>query len=112
MPCSASDRTLPRPGGDVGVAPGAELRIEVRLTPRAGVDRIDGLDGGVLRCRVAAPPVAGAANDALLRLVAHELDLPRAAVRLVTGEHGRRKVLGLPAERRSTVVARWPGLID
>jgi len=37
----------------------------VRLVPRAGVDRIDGVVEGALRVRVAAPPVDGAANAAL-----------------------------------------------
>lgn len=41
--------------------------------------------------RVGAPPVEGAANDALLELLARALDLPRRAVTLVSGEHGRSK---------------------
>ena len=88
-----------------------ELRIEVRLTPRAGGDRVDGVASGVLRCRVAAPPVEGAANEALVRLLARELDLPPSAIRLVSGERGRRKVVALPGDRRPLVEARWPGLL-
>ncbi|HET9681722.1 MAG TPA: DUF167 domain-containing protein [Candidatus Limnocylindrales bacterium] len=88
-----------------------ELRIEVRLTPRAGVDRIDGAADGVLRCRVAAPPVDGAANDALRQLLADALDLPPSAVRLVAGERGRRKVVTIPASRRPFIECRWPGLL-
>ncbi len=87
-----------------------ELRIEIRLTPRAGSDRLDGVVDGVLRCRVAAPPVDGAANEALLRLLAHELDVPPSVVRLVSGERGRRKLVAIPASARSRVAARWPGL--
>lgn len=40
---------------------------------------------------MSAPPVEGAANEALLALVARALDLPRRAVTLVSGEHGRVK---------------------
>jgi uncharacterized protein len=40
---------------------------------------------------VSAPPVEGAANEALVELLAHALDLPRRAVTLVSGEHGRTK---------------------
>lgn len=40
---------------------------------------------------MSAPPVEGAANEALLELVARALDLPRRAVTLVSGEHGRVK---------------------
>ena len=46
---------------------------------------------GALEVRVNAPPVEGAANDAILDLLAHTLDLPRRAVTLVSGERGRAK---------------------
>ena len=65
---------------------------------------------GVLRAHVAAPAVAGAANQSLLRLIADELGIARRSVRLVAGAAGRQKLVvveGLPTE---TVVARWPGL--
>ena len=41
--------------------------------------------------RVSAPPVEGAANEAILDLLARSLDLPRRAVTLISGEHGRAK---------------------
>jgi uncharacterized protein YggU (UPF0235/DUF167 family) len=89
---------------------GDELRIEVRLTPRAGVDGIDGAVDGVLHCRVAAAPVDGAANVALLRLLASELGVAASMLRLVAGAHGRRKLVAIPAARRAMVERRWPGL--
>lgn len=91
--------------------PDDSLRIEVRLTPRAGTDLVDGVRGGILRCRVAAPPVEGAANDALLQLLARELGLPPTSLRLINGERGRHKIVALPATERSRVAARWPGLV-
>ena len=60
--------------------------------------------------RVAAPAADGAANRALLRLLARELDVPARAVRLIAGEASRHKrvaVGGIPAER---IRARWPDL--
>ncbi len=92
-------------------ADAGELRFAVRLTPRAGLDRVDGVEGGVLRCRVAAAPVDGGANEALARLVARELDAPRSSVRLVAGDRSRDKVVAVPANRRDRVIARWPGLL-
>ena len=69
-------------------------RIAVRLTPRAGVDGLDPPDEhGEVRARVRAAPVEGAANEALLRLLATSLDLPRSSVRLLTGARSRRKVI-------------------
>jgi len=86
------------------------VRIPVRLTPRGGVDRVDGVAEGVLRVRVAAPPVDGAANKALLRLLADELGVPRGAVRLASGETSRVKVVEAEGVDPAAVAARWPGL--
>jgi uncharacterized protein (TIGR00251 family) len=72
----------------VGVA-----RITVRLTPRAGRNAIDGWDADVLRARVAAPPVDGKANDALLRLLAKALGTPQSDVALVSGAQSRTKTI-------------------
>jgi uncharacterized protein YggU (UPF0235/DUF167 family) len=65
---------------------------------------------GVLRARVAAPPVEGAANQALLRLLADELGVARRAVRLVAGAAGRQKLVVVEGMTPDDVLARWPGL--
>lgn len=88
----------------------AVVRISVRLTPRGGFDRVDGVADGVLRVRVAAPPVDGAANRSLLRLLAAELGVPRRAVRLVAGEASRVKTVEVDGVDAAAVAARWPGL--
>ena len=85
-------------------------RIPVRLTPRGGADRLDGVVGGVLRVRVAAAAVDGAANKALLRLLADELGVPRGAVRLSVGATSRTKVVEVDGIDPAAVAARWPGL--
>jgi uncharacterized protein len=59
---------------------------------------------------VAAPPVEGAANQALLRLLADELGVARRAVRLVAGAAGRQKLVVVEGMTPDDVVARWPGL--
>ncbi len=90
-----------------------EARLAVRLTPHGGADRVDGVRDGVLLVRVAAAPVDGAANEALLRLLAGELRVPRAALRLVAGATGRRKVVGIASEGAAeSIRVRWPGLAD
>ena len=65
---------------------------------------------GILRARVAAPAVAGAANQSLLRLLADELGVPRRSVRLVAGAAGRQKLVVVDGVEPEVVVARWPGL--
>lgn len=78
------------------------IELAVRLTPRGGSARIEGIvdwDGQpVLRVRVAAPPVDGAANAALLIFLAKALDLPRSAVALVAGDHSRVKRLRISGD--------------
>lgn len=87
-----------------------EARFTVRLTPRGGADRIEGVVDGVLRVRVAAAPVEGAANAALVRLLAGELDVPRTDVRLAAGATGRLKRIVVDGLTPGRLRARWPGL--
>ncbi len=87
-----------------------EVRFSVRLTPRGGADRVDGVIDGTLRVRVAAPAVEGAANEALVRLLARELGVGRSAFRIVGGTTARRKVVAVSGVAPGTVLARWPGL--
>ena len=88
----------------------SEVRIPIRLTPRADRDAIDGVGDGVLRARVSAPPVDGAANTALIRLIASELKVPKGSVRIVSGESSRSKVISVDGVGPESIVARWPGL--
>ena len=69
------------------------VRLRVRVTPRAGRDHIDGAADGVLRVRLAAPPVEGRANEALVRLLARALALPPRDVRVVRGQAARDKLV-------------------
>ncbi len=76
------------------------VRLAVRLTPRADRNRVDGVVQGqdgraALHLRLAAPPVEGAANRALVRFVADALDLPNSAVTIRSGEKARLKILHL-----------------
>lgn len=73
-------------------------RLVVRLTPRGGRDAIDGwtrdADGApCLKVRVSAPPVDGAANEALEKLIASTLKVPGGAVKVVAGHQARVKRL-------------------
>ena len=93
------------------------LRLFVRLTPKAALDRIDGVatlaDGNeVLAIRVRAVPEDGKANVALLRLLAAELDLPRSAISVARGETARLKELAItgdPAALLDMAERLWPG---
>ena len=80
------------------VPDGIELAILVQ--PRASKSRVVGEHDGQLKIQLAAPPVDGEANAALIELVARLLEVPRRAVSLVSGDASRRKrlrVVGLAA---------------
>ncbi|HET9347302.1 MAG TPA: DUF167 domain-containing protein [Candidatus Limnocylindrales bacterium] len=89
---------------------GPDVRFAVRLTPRAGSDHVDGVVDGVLRARVAAPAIGGAANQSLVRLLADELGIARRDVRIVAGAAGRQKLVVVDGVEQEAIVARWPGL--
>jgi uncharacterized protein len=73
---------------------GARLIVPVRVTPRARRNAL-AFDGGTLRAWLTAPPVEGAANAALLALLAEQLRLPKRAVTLLRGETAREKLVAI-----------------
>jgi uncharacterized protein (TIGR00251 family) len=66
-------------------------QLSVVVVPRAGKSSIAQLADGTIQIRIAAPPVDGAANAALLRFLADILDLPRSRVAIASGTSSRRK---------------------
>jgi uncharacterized protein len=80
--------------------------LTVRVTPRAGRTAIAGLGDGRVLVRLAAPPVDGAANDALLALFARRLGLPRSAVTIVRGLRSREKQVRIDGLSPDLVRAR------
>jgi uncharacterized protein (TIGR00251 family) len=69
------------------------VRLRVKAVPRASRSEVAGIHGDVVRIRLAAPPVDGAANEELVRFLADALSVPRAAIRLVSGQTSRSKVI-------------------
>jgi uncharacterized protein (TIGR00251 family) len=89
----------------------AAVLIPVRVTPRSGRDAIEGVDdAGALRVRVTAAPADGAANKAVIRLVARAAGLPRGAVSVASGASSRHKQLRLEGLAAADVRVRWPGV--
>jgi uncharacterized protein len=85
---------------------GSAVRVTVRVQPRSSRAAIEGEHGGAWRVRVQAPPVEGAANDAVCALLSKALELPRGAVRIVSGASGRNKVVELEGLSAAEVRAR------
>ena len=63
--------------------------FKVQVVPRASRSEIVGEHNGALRVRIAAPPVDGAANEELVRLLARALRVPRSAVEITRGALGK-----------------------
>ena len=70
-------------------------RLRLRVSPGARSAEVVGRHGEAWKVRVAAPPEAGRANDAVVRLLADTLSLPREAVTLVSGHGARDKIVQL-----------------
>ena len=75
---------------------GERVSFTVRVTPRASANAVGGERDGALLVRLSAPPVEGKANDALIKLLAATLDVPRGAVRLEQGAAARTKRVSVP----------------
>lgn len=63
------------------------------MQPRAAQTAVVGVQGNELRVRVAAPPVDDAANEAVVRVLAETLGLPRRSVQLVRGRTSAHKLV-------------------
>ena len=69
------------------------ITLTLHIQPGAKKTEFAGLHGDALKIRLAAPPVDGKANEALIRFVADALKLPKSALNLKSGHTSRRKVL-------------------
>lgn len=93
------------------------VELQVRLTPKGGADRIDGIgadaDGRAhLSARVSAPPDKGKANAALEKLVAKTLGVPRRDVALTRGQTSRVKTLQVAGDPKALAAALTAAVAD
>jgi uncharacterized protein YggU (UPF0235/DUF167 family) len=76
-------------------APGAArpLGLEVLVRPGGSRNQVAGCHDGALVIKLTAPPVGGRANDALRKLIAKRLDVPRSRVAIARGARSQRKLV-------------------
>ena len=84
---------------------GASIRVPVHVQPRASRSEVVGTHGAALKVRLLAPPVDGAANEALIALLAAKLRVPRRDVRIVQGATSRAKVVEITGTTAGAVRA-------
>ncbi len=83
---------------------GGAVIFAVRAAPRSSRSAIEGEHEGALKVRLRAPPVEDRANDALVRLLAEHLNVPRSAVRIVAGGKSRTKRVEIAGVTRAQVI--------
>jgi len=71
----------------------AGVRFAIRVQPRASKNEVAGIYGTALKIRLQAPPVDGAANDALVSFLADLLGVSRRSVRIISGDSSRNKTV-------------------
>ena len=90
--------------------------LTLRITPRARKTEFAGvLEDGILRVRVAAPPVEGKANAALLTFLAKVLGVRKSRIEIIAGERGLDKivsVLDLSAEEVQSRIQAWLSALE
>jgi uncharacterized protein (TIGR00251 family) len=82
------------------------VTLAVHVVPRSARTEIVGIHGEALRIRLSAPPAKGAANAALIALVAKTLGVPQRRVEIVSGPTSRRKVLAVSGISREAAERR------
>jgi uncharacterized protein (TIGR00251 family) len=69
------------------------LRFNIYVQPRSSRNQVVGLHGDVLKVKIKAPPVEGAANKMCIAVLAKALNIPKSAVEIVSGHSARTKRL-------------------
>jgi uncharacterized protein len=81
------------------------VRLAVQITPNAKKTEIIGVLDDALKLRLQAQPIEGKANEALIRFLAQQLDVPRSAVTITHGLTSKKKLVEV-AGVEAAVVAR------
>ena len=84
------------------------MRLAVRVLPRSSRNSIE-WEQETLKVRLTAPPVDGAANEALIALLAERLDLPKRSISIVSGATGRQKIVEIVGMAEEEVEKRLQG---
>ena len=87
-------------------------RLRLRVSPGAGRTAVVGRHGDAWKVRVTEAPERGRANEAVLRLLAETLALPRTAVTLVSGHGGREKIVELTGVGPALIERRLASAAD
>lgn len=82
------------------------VTLNLHIQPGAKKTAVAGLHGDALKIRLAAPPVDGKANEALLSFLAAQLDVAKQRVELISGASSRSKRVHIDQLDADSVAAR------
>ena len=88
---------------------GDGVLLQLSVMPNAKRTEVDGLHDGALRVRLAAPPIDGRANEALVAWLAKSLGVPKRDVEVLRGESSRRKQVAVAVSH--DVAAAWLAVV-
>lgn len=74
---------------------GSNQTFNLRVIPRARRNQIIVADDGTLRVYTTAAPTDGAANDAVIKMLARHFDVPKSSIKIIRGAQSRDKVVQL-----------------
>jgi len=80
------------------------VTFDVRVIPRSSKSAIVGEHNGALKVKLNSPPVDGAANDELVRLLSKEFGISRSAVEIVSGQSSRSKRVRIAVANAEQIV--------
>ena len=89
----------------------AGVSVTIRVTPRAGKTSIAGVRDDVLLVKLAAAPVDGAANNALIGFLSDVFELPRRHITIVAGDKSRTKRVELAGTSTAAMDARLAAML-
>jgi len=84
----------------------APVKLSIRVTPRAARDELCGWRDKQLAVKVTAPPVKGAANRAVIKLLAKALGLRAADINIISGQSSRDKMVAIEGHSRQELLQR------
>jgi len=79
------------------------MKLSVYIQPGAKKTEISGEHDGKLKIRVCAPPVEGAANEALIKFISKQLGLSKSKVKIASGDKSRHKILEIDMEESEVI---------
>ena len=67
--------------------------ISLKVVPRSSKNEVKKQEDGSYRVKLTAPPVDGAANEALIKFLSEEFNVPKSKISILKGETGRKKII-------------------